>query len=78
MAWAATVSSIASTLDPSETVSASLLADSGAIVMRSSIPSAFIELTSSKETGWANVPRLGGERLRGYGELRQGILAALR
>ena len=35
-------------------MSARRRADSGAIVMRSSIPSALLELTTSKETGWAS------------------------
>ena len=53
-AWAASISSIEATRAPSPTISSSRLAASGAIVIRSSIPSACVVETSSNETGCAS------------------------
>ncbi len=52
---AATASSIARTRRDRSTCSASRRAPSGAIVIRSSVPSASLELTTSYETGVASV-----------------------
>ena len=54
IAWAATVSSIATTRVPSATISASRRAASGARLVRSSMPSAWAVDTSSFETGAAS------------------------
>ena len=53
-ACAANISSIATTRAPSPTISSSRLAASGAIVIRSSIPSAWVVETSSNDTGCAS------------------------
>ncbi len=52
-ACAANISSIETTRAPSSTIASSRRAASGAIVIRSSIPSAWVVETSSNETGWA-------------------------
>ena len=52
-AWAATTSSVATTSRASSTISDRRRAASGAIVIRSSIPSACAVDTSSNDTGWA-------------------------
>ena len=52
-ACAANMSSIEATRAPSSTIASSRRAASGAIVIRSSIPSAWVVETSSNETGWA-------------------------
>ena len=67
-------SSIAAIPWPIETISASRRAESGAIVARSSMPAACVELTTSYDTGRGQRAGVGGERLHRDAEHVEGVL----
>ena len=59
---------------PASTISASRRAARGAIVTRSSIPSAWVVETSSKETGWASSRASAVSACAGHAELAERVL----